>query len=173
MPNQHCVRVAEGGRVLQTVPADRGCFACMLGGDDGRTLYVVANRYDAGQVTDLAGNPLPSSTFDFLVLAADANHDAVVDASDLLALAAHWQQSSGGVFSGGDFNYDGVVNEVDLSILSLNWQRTPDGTTQSSAPMPSILGVTPASPKPARPILRPATRLEMRLADSVLESSVL
>jgi len=52
VPNQHCVRVAEGGEVLQTVPADRGCFACMLGGDDGRTLYVVANRYDNGQVSD-------------------------------------------------------------------------------------------------------------------------
>ena len=52
VPNQHCVRVAEGGKVLQTVPADRGCFACMLGGDDGRTLYVVANRYDSGQVGD-------------------------------------------------------------------------------------------------------------------------
>ena len=52
VPNQHCVRVAEGGKVLQTVPADRGCFACMLGDDDGRTLYVVANRYDHGQVGD-------------------------------------------------------------------------------------------------------------------------
>jgi len=52
VPNQHCVRVAEGGKVLQTVPADRGCFACMLGDDDGRTLYVVANRYDNGQVGD-------------------------------------------------------------------------------------------------------------------------
>jgi sugar lactone lactonase YvrE len=44
--------VAEGGRVLQTVAADRGCFACMLGDDDGRTLYVVANRYDNGRVSD-------------------------------------------------------------------------------------------------------------------------
>ena len=35
--------------MLQTVSADRGCFACMLGDDDGRTLYVVANRYDAGR----------------------------------------------------------------------------------------------------------------------------
>ena len=52
VPNQRCVRVAEGGKVLQTVPADRGCFACMLGDDDGRTLYVVANRYDNGQVGD-------------------------------------------------------------------------------------------------------------------------
>ena len=34
--------------MLATVEADRGCFACMLGGDDGRTLYIVANRYDGG-----------------------------------------------------------------------------------------------------------------------------
>ena len=44
VPQQHCVRVVEGGEVLETVGADRGCFACMLGGDDGRTLFIVANR---------------------------------------------------------------------------------------------------------------------------------
>jgi sugar lactone lactonase YvrE len=32
--------------VLDTVDVDRGCFACMLGGDDGRTLFIVANHYD-------------------------------------------------------------------------------------------------------------------------------
>lgn len=42
VPNRQCVRVAEGGRVLQAVPLDRGCFACALGGDDGRTLFMVA-----------------------------------------------------------------------------------------------------------------------------------
>ena len=47
VPGQHCVRVAEGGEVLETVEVDRGCFACMLGGDDGRTLFVVANHYGA------------------------------------------------------------------------------------------------------------------------------
>jgi sugar lactone lactonase YvrE len=52
VPHQQCVRVAEGGEVLEVVRADRGCFACMLGDEDGRTLYVVANRYDKGQVTD-------------------------------------------------------------------------------------------------------------------------
>lgn len=45
VPGQRCSRVALGGRVLDTVEADRGCFACMLGGDDGRTLYIVANQY--------------------------------------------------------------------------------------------------------------------------------
>jgi sugar lactone lactonase YvrE len=43
--NQHCRRVAEGGRVLATVAVDRGCFSCTLGGDDGRTLFMVANEW--------------------------------------------------------------------------------------------------------------------------------
>jgi sugar lactone lactonase YvrE len=46
VPNQHCRRVAEGGEVLETVEVGQGCFACVLGGDDGRTLYIVANDYD-------------------------------------------------------------------------------------------------------------------------------
>ena len=46
VPQQRCTRVAPGGEVLATVEADRGCFACMLGGDGGTTLYIVANRYD-------------------------------------------------------------------------------------------------------------------------------
>src|SRR5262245_51074583 len=33
VPNKCCARVGEGGEVLQTVPLDRGGFACMLGGD--------------------------------------------------------------------------------------------------------------------------------------------
>lgn len=37
-----CVRVAEGGAVLDEVTLDRGCFACVLGGPDRRTLYVTA-----------------------------------------------------------------------------------------------------------------------------------
>ena len=42
VPNKRCVRVREGGEVLQTVELDRGCFACMLGGEDGKTLFVLA-----------------------------------------------------------------------------------------------------------------------------------
>jgi sugar lactone lactonase YvrE len=45
VPGQHCVRVREGGEVLGTVPVDRGCFACMLGGDDGRTLFIAAAEW--------------------------------------------------------------------------------------------------------------------------------
>jgi sugar lactone lactonase YvrE len=43
--NKHCVRVREGGQVLQTVDADRGCFACTLGGAGGRTLYIVTAQW--------------------------------------------------------------------------------------------------------------------------------
>jgi sugar lactone lactonase YvrE len=30
---------------LQTLTADRGCFACMLGGPDRRTLFIVATEW--------------------------------------------------------------------------------------------------------------------------------
>src|SRR5262249_47360678 len=42
VPHKHAVRVAEGGKVLQTVTLDRGCFACALGGADRRTLGMAA-----------------------------------------------------------------------------------------------------------------------------------
>ena len=45
VPHQHCVRVAEGGAVLDTVPLDRGGFACMLGGRGSTSLYIVAARW--------------------------------------------------------------------------------------------------------------------------------
>jgi sugar lactone lactonase YvrE len=45
VPNNRCTRVREGGEVLQTVELDRGCFACALGGADGRTLYLVAQEW--------------------------------------------------------------------------------------------------------------------------------
>ena len=45
VPNKHCVRVREGGEVLQTVTVDRGCFACMLGGVDRQTLFIVAAQW--------------------------------------------------------------------------------------------------------------------------------
>jgi len=45
VPGKRCVRVREGGEVLATVEADRGCFACMLGGPDGTTLFVLAAEW--------------------------------------------------------------------------------------------------------------------------------
>ena len=45
VPNKRCVRVREGGEVLETIDLDRGCFACMLGGADRRTLFMTANDW--------------------------------------------------------------------------------------------------------------------------------
>ena len=45
VPNKRCVRVREGGEVLQTIQLDRGCFACMLGGVDNRTLFMMAAEW--------------------------------------------------------------------------------------------------------------------------------
>ena len=45
VPNRRCVRVREGGEVLQTIELDRGCFACALGGPDRKTLFMVATEW--------------------------------------------------------------------------------------------------------------------------------
>ncbi|HZA91085.1 MAG TPA: SMP-30/gluconolactonase/LRE family protein [Gemmatimonadales bacterium] len=45
VPNTRCVRVREGSEVLQTVNLDRGCFACMLGGAAGSTLFMLAAKW--------------------------------------------------------------------------------------------------------------------------------
>ncbi len=36
-----CLRVREGGEVVDRVDTGRGCFACMLGGPDRRTLFLL------------------------------------------------------------------------------------------------------------------------------------
>jgi sugar lactone lactonase YvrE len=71
VPGQACVRVREGGEVLNTVAVDRGCFACMLGGKDGRTLFIAAARWHgmqsamtdgpdwSGQLLAAPGQPAP------------------------------------------------------------------------------------------------------------------
>ncbi len=45
VPNKRCVRVREGGEVLQTIQLDRGCFACALGGTDRRMLFMMATEW--------------------------------------------------------------------------------------------------------------------------------
>jgi sugar lactone lactonase YvrE len=69
VPNQRCVRVREGGEVLDTVQLDRGCFACMLGGDDGRSLFILAAEW-LGAERMFDGPP----TGQVLVTAAAAAH---------------------------------------------------------------------------------------------------
>jgi sugar lactone lactonase YvrE len=45
VPGKRCARVAEGGAELQVVPLDRGGFACVLGGQDGTTLFITAAEW--------------------------------------------------------------------------------------------------------------------------------
>jgi sugar lactone lactonase YvrE len=39
--SNECLRVQEGGAISHRVAFDQGAFACMLGGSDGRTLFVL------------------------------------------------------------------------------------------------------------------------------------
>jgi sugar lactone lactonase YvrE len=65
---KRCVRVAEGGRVLDKVTLDRGAFACVLGGPDRRTLYITAAEwFGMDRMAEMAGTgqvlaaPAPAS----------------------------------------------------------------------------------------------------------------
>jgi len=65
VPGMCCVRVKEGGEILQKIQLDRACFACMLGGEDKRTLFMlVAEWHGFEGMTDQARTGL--------VLLADA-----------------------------------------------------------------------------------------------------
>jgi sugar lactone lactonase YvrE len=43
--NNECVRVAEGGEILDRIQLDRPCFATMLGGPERCTLFMMANQF--------------------------------------------------------------------------------------------------------------------------------
>ena len=67
VPNRRCVRVREGGEVLQTVELELGCFACMLGGPDRRTLFMVVQEWlgpermaDGGRGGRILSMPAPA-----------------------------------------------------------------------------------------------------------------
>lgn len=47
-----CLRVLEGGEVTDVVELDRGAFACMLGDDDRRTLYICTAKDSDPAKTD-------------------------------------------------------------------------------------------------------------------------
>lgn len=63
------MRVREGGEVLQRLELDAACFPCMLGGDDGTTLFMMmADR----QGIDKMGELFKSRTGRVLTAAAPA-----------------------------------------------------------------------------------------------------
>ena len=49
-----CVRVAPGGEIVATVETSQPCFACMLGGSDRRTLYMMTAPSSAAAVVAVA-----------------------------------------------------------------------------------------------------------------------
>jgi sugar lactone lactonase YvrE len=64
-----CGRVVEGGEVLETVEIDRDVFACMLGGPDRRTLFIMAAEWRG---TDRVDEVLAARTGQVLVADAPA-----------------------------------------------------------------------------------------------------
>jgi sugar lactone lactonase YvrE len=50
-----CVLVAEGGEILRTVETSQPCYACMLGGDDERTLYMMTAQ--SSDKTEASSSP--------------------------------------------------------------------------------------------------------------------
>jgi sugar lactone lactonase YvrE len=66
-----CLRVREGGDVLDRIELDRPCYACMLGGEDGRTLFmVVAKWFGPDRMDEL----IEAKTGRVLTARVDASH---------------------------------------------------------------------------------------------------
>jgi sugar lactone lactonase YvrE len=49
-----CVLFAPGGAIVSTVSTDQPCYACMLGGDDGRTLFMMTAPSSLAEVASAA-----------------------------------------------------------------------------------------------------------------------
>ncbi|MGH3800138.1 MAG: SMP-30/gluconolactonase/LRE family protein [Pseudonocardiaceae bacterium] len=64
-----CMRVREGGEVLRRIELDAACFACMLGGDDGTTLFMMVADW---QGIERMGELFQSRTGRVLTAAAPA-----------------------------------------------------------------------------------------------------
>jgi sugar lactone lactonase YvrE len=45
VPGEHCVRVREGGEVLDTIEVGLGCFACAIGDASNRKLFIMAAEW--------------------------------------------------------------------------------------------------------------------------------
>jgi len=49
-----CVRVAPGGEIVESVQTDQPCYACMLGGPDRRTLFMMTAPSSMAEVVSTA-----------------------------------------------------------------------------------------------------------------------
>jgi sugar lactone lactonase YvrE len=60
-----CARIAEGGKVLEVIDTGDNCYACMLGGEDGKTLFMVtAQSSDAHEAAKAPTGKIVTATVD-------------------------------------------------------------------------------------------------------------
>jgi hypothetical protein len=114
-------------------------------------------------IKDLAGNTLADGDLHlaFFSLAADANHDRVVDFNDLVKLAQNYNTVGGMTFAQGDFNYDGDVDFDDLVLLAQRYNAPLPAATLAAMTVARTTTTTAkpaiAPAKPARPPAPAAT----------------
>jgi hypothetical protein len=136
--------VVNGNTVTYTLPATLA---------DGNYVLTIP----AGAVRDAAGNPTTAdATFDFFILAGDADHNRIVDFADLVALSQNYNTSGAGVtFSRGDFNYDGAVDFADMVILSQRYNTSLGAPTPPAQPAAAalVVSVDPVAPVFAAPVV--------------------
>jgi sugar lactone lactonase YvrE len=63
-----CALIAEGGKVLEVIDTGQPCYACMLGGDDGRTLFMLT------AASSISHEAAAAPTGKLLIATVDAPH---------------------------------------------------------------------------------------------------
>jgi uncharacterized delta-60 repeat protein len=147
---------ALSGANLLNVTYDAGAAALTLkiGGvlADGNYRLTIP----AAWLRDVAGNPMSADfTFDFYVLAGDANRDRAVDFNDLAFLACNYNAIGGKTWTDGDFNGDGNVDFNDLVVLAQRYNTSLPAAASAnivvlgSTAMPSLASVIAQLNQPA------------------------
>jgi hypothetical protein len=95
--------------------------------------------------TGLAGSTAVNVSFTFFALAGDANHDGIVDSTDLGIVSMNWN-TTGKTYSQGDFNYDGRVDVADMKIFSANWQQRASDFPSLAVLSPPLVTSAPKTP---------------------------
>jgi sugar lactone lactonase YvrE len=63
-----CALIAEGGEVVEVIDTGQPCYACMLGGDDGATLFMLTAK------SSVAHDAAAAPTGKLLIAAVEAPH---------------------------------------------------------------------------------------------------
>jgi sugar lactone lactonase YvrE len=63
-----CALIAEGGEVVEVIDTGQPCYACMLGGEDGRTLFMLTAK------SSVAHDAAAAPTGKLLIATVDAPH---------------------------------------------------------------------------------------------------